>query len=247
MALPPEIQAELDRVLDALKSRLGENLHACAIYGSAVRGGFVPATSDINLLIVLKESTPEAHASVAAAIAGDLRVEPFVLPLAGLERSVQSFVAKFDSIRRAYRVLHGADPLAGVAIDGGMLKFLSEQSLRNLHLRLVRAFIVHGRDGRRYAREVLARTAAVFSELSQVVRISGTDVTGGYPERIALLERTFGAETAVLHELLKLKQEPRRLSYDEASQLHGRLMRLLNRAVQWVEERWPRPPRSTSD
>ena len=97
MNLPRDIQVRLDRTVDLLQKLLGENLHSCILYGSAVRGDFVPAVSDLNFLMVLNESTAEAHAAIADAVRGTLRIEPFVLGRKGLERSMRSFALKFRS------------------------------------------------------------------------------------------------------------------------------------------------------
>src|SRR5688572_11881374 len=97
-----------DRAVRALIQGLGENLHSCILYGSAVRGDLLPRTSDVNLLIVLEHSTPDAHRLIAEIIRGGAeRVQPFVLGRRGLERSQRVFAIKFRSIKRNYRVLHG--------------------------------------------------------------------------------------------------------------------------------------------
>ena len=55
MNLPPRHKAALDRMVSTLSDALGENLHSCVFYGSAVRGDFRPNESDLNVLVVLTE------------------------------------------------------------------------------------------------------------------------------------------------------------------------------------------------
>jgi predicted nucleotidyltransferase len=234
MTLPHEVQAALDRVLASLQATLGGNLHSLVLYGSAVRGNFVAGKSDLNLLIVLQESTPEAHSAVAEAIRGPIRVEPIVIGRRGMERSFQSFALKFRSIRRSYRVLHGPDPLA-IDVDPTILKFLCEQALRNYRMRLVHAFVTM--DRKRYSRFLLDSVPALFTALAEVLRVEGIEIPSGFTERIPIIERGYDVQAPVLQELLRLRAAP---AEADAADLHAQVFRLVDRAVLWVESRWPK-------
>ena len=58
MALPQAQEKALAEIVEMLNLELRENFRTCLLYGSAVRGNWVSGVSDINLLIVLQESTP---------------------------------------------------------------------------------------------------------------------------------------------------------------------------------------------
>jgi hypothetical protein len=238
-ALPPETQAALDRAVSALTKTLGANLHSLVLYGSAVRGNLVPRVSDLNLLILLDESTPEAHAAIAEALRGPMRIEPFILGRALLARSLQAFAVKFLSIRRNYRVLHGIDPFANLTVDEGLARFLCEQATRNLRLRCVRAFVVFGHDPARYSKFLSKLVPAIFTDLSEGLRRTGTEVPRDYEARLPVFEKEFTAEASVLRELLQLKASDATLSPDQARLVHDRLFRLLDAAVRWMEGQWP--------
>lgn len=136
-----KLQETLDQAVNALRSELGDNLYSCCVYGSAVRGNSIEGVSDINLLVILNQSTAVAHQAVARAMGGQAMIDPFVLARRGFERSIRAFATKFTSIKRNYRVLFGADPLANLSVDAELEKFLCEQAVRNLRLRLVYSFI----------------------------------------------------------------------------------------------------------
>ena len=145
MSPSPPSPPVLDQVVAQLSQELGVNLYSCCLYGSAVRGNAIAGVSDLNILIVLGESNAAAHAAVARALEKFPDVDPFVLGRRGFERSMRAFAPKFASIRRNYRVLAGADPLAGFQVDAPLERFLCEQSLRNLRLRLAYSFITRKR------------------------------------------------------------------------------------------------------
>ena len=244
-------RSALHAAVTALAAQLGENLHSCILYGSAVRGDFVQVVSDVNLLIVLNESTPAAHATIARAVKGKLRIDPFVIGRPGMERSFNAFALKFLSIQRNYEVLHGADVLAGLDVDPDHERFLCEQALRNVRLRLVRGYIVFGTDRERYTRFLVRWIPTIFIDLSEALRLIGTDIPHDFIDRIPILARGFNTDVTVLEKLLELKEHPphlslgadlslgRRLSAEDIERFHDQVFRLLTHAIDWMAERWP--------
>ncbi|MBI3856113.1 MAG: nucleotidyltransferase domain-containing protein [Planctomycetes bacterium] len=237
--LPPKVQEALDRATGALKKTLGANLHSLVLYGSAVRGNLLEKVSDLNLLILLEQSTPEAHEAISEAIDDPVRIEPFILGRALLARSIQAFAVKFLSIQRNYRVLHGADPFATLKVDESLARFLCEQAVRNLRLRCVRAFVLFGPDRIHYSSFIARMTPAFFTDLAEGLRRVGIDVPRSYEERLPLFEKVFGVDASILLKLLELKASARLLSAAEVKEFHARLFKLLDAALRWMEAQWP--------
>jgi len=236
--LSGDLQSSLNEVLGALTEELGSNLYSCCLYGSAVRGNLVDGISDLNLLIVLKVSDPAAHDAIGRVLKKHPRVDPFILALVGFERSVKAFASKFASIKRNYQVLAGADPLAEIIIDPDLERFLCEQALRNLRLRLV--FSYSTRDRHKSYIVFLSRTVTpLFLRLSEILRLHDGSITpSDFAQRIPILARTFQIEGSVLQDLLVLKKQ-KDLSEDKASEWHARVFPIVDSAVQWIERNWP--------
>lgn len=195
----PSVQKSLDVAVRQLISELGTNLYSCCVYGSTVRGNAIEGRSDINLLIVLNTSDAAAHTAVSRALEGMNVIEPFVLAKRGFERSVRSFSPKFASIQRNYRVLHGTDPLASIRIDPALERFLCEQAVRNLRLRLVYAFIQRN-SNKSYDRFLINNVTQLFVHASEILRLDGTDIPTAFEARIPLLKPwTFAYPNAAFH------------------------------------------------
>jgi hypothetical protein len=241
-ATPTVAARTAGELTEALRAALGDNLHSLILYGSAVRGDFVPGTSDLNVLIVLAQSTPEAHAAVGDAIRGrSPRVEPFVLGLDGLDRSRRVFAIKFRNIARNHRVLHGHDVLAGFDPEPQLLRFLAEQSLRTLRLRHKHAYVTFGDDRPRFTAHLSHVLPAVHVALAEALRCDGIDVPRERAARGAVYERAFGADVSILADLAALRARPHTLSKSEVDDYHARLFRLLSGAAAWMEGRWSLP------
>jgi predicted nucleotidyltransferase len=236
-----EITSEVGEVVAALRADLGENLYSCCLYGSAVRGNIVRGVSDINLLIVLNTSDSVAHDCIASVMGSNARIDPFILGRKGLERSVHAFAAKFASIKRNYRVLHGADPLAAIDIEPKLERFLCEQAIRNLRLRSVYAYVTRSRH-KTYGSFLSRSVTPLFLRLSEIIRLSGSEVSQDFVERIRIFESKFAIDASVLHELLAFKRKPRVLSEAEIMDWHARLIPILDAAIGWIESHWQTSP-----
>jgi predicted nucleotidyltransferase len=242
MALPATFQAAQDRIVARLRELLGANLYSCILYGSAVRGDLDPRTSDLNLLLILNESTPDAHTAIASVVRGQRIVDPFVITRRAMDRTFEAFALKFLSIKRNYRVLAGADPLVDLSIDEQTQRFECEQALRNLRLRAVRAYIFFGDDGARYTRFLLRVETPLFIYLSAALRLVGTELPKDFNTRISLFKTGFDTDVSLLTDLASLGARPRDLDKSETRRWHERLFRLLDHAVRWMEDRWPKQP-----
>ena len=222
------------------RSVLGENLVSIVLYGSTVRGNRVRGRSDVNVLIVLDKSTPEAHRVIAEQLRHTPQISPFVLSRWELPRSCRVFAIKFRSIARDYKVLFGDDPLADFAPSQQLLLFLCEQALRNMRLRLKHDYICNVDKPSRYGQVLARNTTSLFVTLSEVLRCAGITVPEDFKSRPELIGVTMKVDASVLHDLLELHSKSvQKLSAEQAFDLHARLFRLLSASLDKVREQWP--------
>jgi predicted nucleotidyltransferase len=234
--LPDSYWEILTSVVSGLRKTLGKNLYSCILYGSAVRSSFVAGSSDLNLLIILNESTPAAHREISRILKRKVRIEPFVICRVGMEKSFDAFAIKFCSIKRHYQVLHGEDPLSDLVIDEKILYFVTEQALRNLRLRTVRAYINQSHDRQRYLGYLAQITPQVFTDIGTALRVRGFPVEKNFADRIPLLTEHLGDSAQVLKDLLDLKKKKVMLSEEELFLLHSKLFTLLDQTISWLSE-----------
>jgi predicted nucleotidyltransferase len=233
----PSVEKLVAKLAEDLRQELGPNLSSCCLYGSAVRGNFVEGQSDINLLIVLGTSDPAAHAAVSRAIGNEALVDPFIVDRDGFARTARSFAAKFASIKANYRVIQGSDPLAGLEIDPTQERFLCEQALRNLQLRLTYAFVTRERS-KAYRRFLIRSVTPIFVRFSEVLRLEGTSVPTDFEARIPLFEEQFKTPGVVMRDLLTLKTAPDSAPKESDEWWHERVFPAVNAVVGWVQNHW---------
>lgn len=236
-----DAEVALSNILSDLQSHLGQNLHSVIAYGSIVRGDWVPSASDVNLFIVLDQSTPPAHQALSTIYARHPRLSPMIAGREGLPRTFRCFAPKFLSMRRNYRVLHGIDCLKQLNVEPNEERFLVEQALRNLRMRCIHAFVTQSRDTRRYTQLALRFRAAATTHISSMFRLGGLEPPRQHLARLPMMERELGRDASVLADLGIVKKENRRLRNDEIATIHLRLHALLGAALKWIETRWTLP------
>lgn len=122
---------------------------SAVVYGSAARGDWSPAHSDINLLVVADQlGGPELRA-LGPALAGlpaEWRNAPLVFTRAEWARAVDVFPIELTDMQLAHVAVLGADPLAGLHPDPSQLRAALERELRTKLLRLRQGYALRAGD-----------------------------------------------------------------------------------------------------
>jgi hypothetical protein len=127
-----------ERLLVRAEAQFGADLSA-VLYGSWARGDVLDGRSDINLLLVAARITPaelRALSGELAAFEAERMAPPLLFTAAEWRRAGDSFPTEITDMKLAYRVLRGADPVAGMAVRTGDLRRSLESELRGKLLRL---------------------------------------------------------------------------------------------------------------
>jgi predicted nucleotidyltransferase len=143
------------------------------LYGSAARGDFVPGRSDINLLLILESIAPATLRGLGPAFAAWRKSSPqppLLIGRAEWDRADDTFPVELTDMRTAYRVLRGADPLAGVTVDRADLRRAVERELRGKLLRLRQGYAAAAGDPALLG-EVAARSAATIMVLLRALLV----------------------------------------------------------------------------
>lgn len=148
MTIPANLPADVVQGLSSIIKRLGEsagdNLQSLILYGGGARGRYHPGSSDINLMILLKNASTAMLKQIAPALEQgqqSIRLEPFILTTEEFQRAAEAFPTKFIEIRNHHVVLLGPDPFADMQISRNRALIRIEQELLNLHLRLRRRYL----------------------------------------------------------------------------------------------------------
>lgn len=119
--------------------------YAAVLFGSAARGEYLSGWSDINVLLVVDQVTPASLRTARHALA-DWRETAEAVPLlfSAVEwhRSADAYPLEIAEMHTAYRVLRGADPLAGMTVRPVDLRAALEREFRGKLMRLRQGYAV---------------------------------------------------------------------------------------------------------
>jgi len=141
--LPSRTRRAVEEFVSEAVEALGENLRSVILYGSAVRGEFLPGRSDVNLLVVLKDASPEALSKVAPAVrrAVSKDVLPVLLSERDLLRSTDVFPIEHMDLAEGRAVIYGEDVLADLKVKPEDLRRQLEFEARAKLIRLRQSYV----------------------------------------------------------------------------------------------------------
>ena len=232
--LPPDVAAALDELGSSLRTEAGDNLLGLILYGGLVRGRYNPQTSDINVVVLLRDASADAMAKIARPLHAAWRakrVEPLIIAPTELPRLALAFPTKVLDIQRRHIALLGDDPFDGIEVSRDLIRLRVEQELRNLVLRMRRRFIAIHDDPAALAAAVDDAAATLAVNLRALLFLREI-VSDERQPALAIYERaaqTFGLDADALDAMKRLHRSP-----DDAmvsTELFGRLLSTIAKAA----------------
>jgi len=151
--------------------------YSAVLYGSAVRGGYVPGRSDVNLLLVAEAAAfPQLRAMGPALRKWQEKSyePPLLFTVEEWSRATDVFPIEITDMKVKYELLRGADPVAPVSVNPTDLRQALESEFRGKLMRL---------------RQAYATFADVEKDLTPVARTSVSSILVLMRAMLALLGR----------------------------------------------------------
>jgi hypothetical protein len=135
--------------LTQVDAALGEG-YSAVLYGSAARGDFVPGQSDLNLMLILDDLSPDTLGALTEPF-GLWRKSgyepPLVISRPEWARATDVFPLEITDMHCGYEVLRGDDPVAGLApVAPADLRQALEREFRGKLLRLRQGYVAAASD-----------------------------------------------------------------------------------------------------
>lgn len=192
----------------------GAALRSVVLYGSAARGDFQEGVSDLNVLVLLDDASPEAlrrGSRAAQTWVKEKNPPPLLFGAEEWRRSADVFPIEVADIRDAHLVLHGDDPFEGVRVESRHLRLQCERELKGKQVQLRENYLLFC-DQPEALGEVLRRSLSTFLVLFRtVLRLAGEDPPHDPEETIRRTAARVGFDAAPVLEILRTKRSGRAL------------------------------------
>jgi len=226
-------------VKDVVKVYVNE-LEAVLLYGSAVRGEFLPGRSNFNLLLVMSSydlSVLKKYDSIHKRWSKEQVVVPVFLTAADLQSASFVFPLEYQDILECHRLLWGQDPFVGLKIDARYLAGEVLQAIRGNLLRL-RQRLVEGRSTEEAMTILLSLSiTALLPALRGLQRLLGRPILAHGEPLLQDLEVHLEVDLTGLRDALLLKRGHISPGQKEIPRLMDRYLASLTKLMTTAEAR----------
>ncbi len=238
--LPDEYQQHLRAYVKDVQRVYGDALEGVLLYGSAVRGEFLPGRSNLNIILVVKSIKAEQlkkYSALHRRWAKEQIVVPLFVTQGDLPAMSLVFPLEYLELQEYHRLLAGQDPFVGFKVDQRNLLAEVLQSLRGNLLRVRQRFIEGG--GAEEAVTILLPLSltAVLPALRGVQRLVGRPVLPHGEPLLADIEALLSIDLSGLRDAWLLKRGQISPGQKEIPRLMERYLESFERLVQSVEAR----------
>lgn len=239
LKLPEALKKNIHEFVEGLKQLYRDNLISIVIYGSAASGEFVETHSNVNLLVVLKNtdlSTLELSRRLVNK-RSNRRIEPLFLSHEYLLNSSDVFPIEFLDIKENYICLYGQDVLKEIKIDLKNLRFQCEQELKSKLILLKQQYLkINLADKAAVAKLLFRNLTSVLHILRNLVRLKGREPSYKKEDvlREASVELQFGIATFL--KILEVKKNSAGLRADDFKALLADFVLELDKITKTVDK-----------
>jgi hypothetical protein len=222
----------------ALGAELGGELHGVLLYGSVARGEAVRGISDINVL-VLVERIDAALLQRAAPLArrwAEQGVSPLLIEEAEWRRASDVFAIEVLDMQDAHELLHGRDPVEGLAVPRAQLRLQTERELRARLVQLHNGLLAAADDGAKVGAVLAGALPAFVTYLRAALRLGGETVPPTTDATIRAGAALVGADPAAFLHVHQERQQGRLPSTALTDPLVDGFNEAAERTARYVDE-----------
>lgn len=226
------IGPDLDALVHRLRDAAGDNLLGVALYGGLAKGRYTPGISDVNLLLVVKETRLAALSALAVVLTAARRSEQasfFIVSRDELALLARIFPVKIQDIATSHRVLYGDPYLQEIAIDARKLGLRTLQEITNLELRLRQRVLERGGSAEVAWRELVRSLPKLAILFEAVLRSRGAEIPTERSEILIAAGKLLQLPSDTVETLARVHRHAPRPSDEDVQRALGDYLELLSR------------------
>jgi hypothetical protein len=233
-----DLDQTLRQFTQDVKEIYADTLLALILYGSAASGDYVAGRSNINLLVLLMEVTPDELRKCTGYLPGwhkqGISTPLFVDP-PYVRCSVDVFPMEFLDMKQRYRLLFGQDFLQGIELDLEHLRFQCEQELKGKMLKL-RQLYLEKSDSEKQLGTLLVKSISSFTvHFRAMLHLKGTSPPHSVEDIFVSISQ-FGLSTEAIRNVYRLRLGAITLGLAELNLLFRDYLHEIQAAVNFVDK-----------
>ena len=238
--LPEETQQLLRSYVKDVTQAYGAQLEGVLLYGSAVRGEFLPGRSNLNLLLFLSSydvAVLKKYNGIHKRWSKEQIVVPLFLTTQDFRSAALVFPLEYQEIQECHRLLWGQDPFVGFKVDARHLAGEVLQALRGNLLRVRQRLVEGGCTEEAMTILLPLSITALLPVLRGAQRLWWRPVLSHGESLLKDFETHLGLDLAGLRDAVLLKRGGISPGPKEVPRLMDRYMESLAHLITAVEQR----------
>jgi len=237
LKLTQKAMSVLEDFVKKLRQIYKDGLVSVVLYGSASSGEFAEKHSNINLMVVLADTTlpslAKAHGLVNSA--RFRAIQPIFFTEDYIKSSLDIFPIEFLDIAENHTVLYGKDVVKDLRVDTRNLRFQCEQELKSRLLNVKKQYLL-AKNRAEMERLLFKTFTSILHILRNVLRLKGRQPPYLKEEILSQIGKEFGVDTHVFDEILWAKNKSMPLSHKDIDALLAGLAGELEDVVAAVDK-----------
>ena len=231
------IRRELEELVGRLQKAHSGRLISVILYGSAAAGDHHEKFSDLNVLCVLNDVTPEAlddSEPIFTWWRGLGNPSPLLMSEEEVRTSTDCFPIEFHDMAERRRVLFGKDVIEGLVIDNVFYRAQIEQELRAKLLRLRQKAAGVLSDKQALLRLMIDSVSNFLVLARHALLVSGLEA-GLQKRDVSQKLASIGVDPGPFDILLDLREQKRKAGEVEPTELFARYLKQIEALVAHVD------------
>ncbi len=196
--------------VNSLKDIFSDNLFSVLVYGSYVKGNFVPGVSDINVLILLNKPDNNAILNFGKTLHKKIKkfiITPLIITKDEFLRSADVFPIEYFDIKSRHLLIYGEDIIEKLELKKTNLRHQIEDRLRGSLVSL-RQVLVASKGKRYILKKYLLNWPGLYNALFRGLLIleDEKNIPDGSFELLERVKETYKIETKNFINLYNYKE-----------------------------------------
>ncbi len=207
--LPPAARETAAGFTEKLIKKLDDRLYSIILFGSAAGNNYIEGRSDINLMIILYESSisdleiimeaGEKYARKGLAV-------PLVFEKGHVISSLDTFPIEFSDMKQRHILLYGEDPLVNAVIEKKNLRYQCEREFKSILVNLRRGFLRTGGEREKIEAMLEESLSSALAACRGMVWIADKTPHDDVAELLGDIKEIYDTDTSAIDRVWRLHQ-----------------------------------------
>ncbi|MGD0337083.1 MAG: hypothetical protein ABSB18_08345 [Candidatus Omnitrophota bacterium] len=213
--LSGKLKNKIKSFVQGLDNIYGTELVSVVIYGSAASGEFVERHSNLNVLIVLKNTGLEDIKKAFGLMSKYRLIKPLFMTEEYINSSTDVFPIEFLDMQENYSVLYGKDVLKDIKVDTRNLRFQCEGELKAKLLSLKHMYMTVNRNKETLRQLLLKSFTSILHIMRNILRLKGKKPAYKKEELLKEISGEFSVDISIWQKILQAKKREVKLRGQE--------------------------------